>query len=126
MSFLTAVPDAIATAAGDLANIGTTLGNAHATAVAPTTNVLAAGADEVSAAVAPLFSGRAQAYQGLAAQAASFHDQFVQLINGGGAAYATAESQNVAQAASNAINGPAAFSVVSTAPPAATRPCPSS
>ena len=37
MSFLTAVPETIATATGELANIGTTLGDAHAAAAASTT-----------------------------------------------------------------------------------------
>ncbi|EUA88758.1 PE family protein [Mycobacterium ulcerans str. Harvey] len=46
-------------------------------ATAPTTAVLAAGADEVSAVIAALFAAHGQAYQTLSAQAAQFHDQFV-------------------------------------------------
>jgi PE family len=56
MSFVIAVPEALAAVANDVANIGSALGTAHAAAAAPTTGVLAAGADEVSAAVAGLFS----------------------------------------------------------------------
>ncbi|WP_440347276.1 PE family protein, partial [Mycobacterium tuberculosis] len=40
--------------------------------------LLAAGADEVSAALASLFSGHAVSYQQVAAQATALHDQFVQ------------------------------------------------
>jgi len=82
-----------------LANIGSAISSANAAALAPTSGVLAAGADEVSAAVAGLFSAHAQAYQALSAQAASFHQQFVQLLNAGSAQYATTE---VANAAANA------------------------
>lgn len=46
--------------------------------------MLAAGGDEVSAAIAALFSGHAHAYQALSAQAASFHQQFVQSFRGSG------------------------------------------
>ena len=63
MSFLIAAPELVAAAATDLANIGSTITEANASAVAPTTGVLAAGADEVSAAIASLFSGHAEAFQ---------------------------------------------------------------
>ena len=69
--------------------------------------MLAAGADDVSAAVAELFSGHAQLYQTLAAQASSFHDQFVKLLSGNGTQYASAEFTNAEQTALNAINAPA-------------------
>nr|WP_223163860.1 PE family protein [Mycobacterium simiae] len=45
--------------------------------------MLAAGADEVSAAIAALFGTHGQAYQAyraLSAQAVAFHQQFVQLL----------------------------------------------
>ncbi|MGO9507020.1 MAG: PE family protein, partial [Mycobacterium sp.] len=42
----------MAAAATDLTSIGSTISEANAAALAPTTGVLAAGADEVSAAVA--------------------------------------------------------------------------
>ena len=107
MSFLIAAPEALAAAADDVANIGSVLGTANAAAAAPTTEVLAAGADDVSAAVAELFSGHAQLYQTLAAQASSFHDEFVKLLSGNGTQYASAEFTNAEQTALNAINAPA-------------------
>jgi hypothetical protein len=72
----------------------------------PTTSVLAAGADEVSASVAALFGAHAQAYQTLSAQAAAFHTQFVQLMNGGAASYASTEAANAEQTMLNAVNKP--------------------
>ena len=77
MSFLIATPEFVTAAATDLADIGGT--RAADAAAAPTTGVLAAGADEVSAAVAALFGAHGQAYQATSAQAAAFHNQFVQL-----------------------------------------------
>jgi hypothetical protein len=59
MSFVLAVPDLVSTAATDLAGIGSTLTQANSAAAAQTTEVLAAGADEVSAAVAALFGAHA-------------------------------------------------------------------
>jgi len=58
--------------------------------------VLAAGGDEVSAAVASLFAGHAQAYQGLSAQAAAFHQRFVQALSSGAGSYAATEAPNAA------------------------------
>jgi len=56
----------MATAATDLATIGSTLGAAHTQAAAPTLAVMPAAADEVSAGVAQLFSRHAQDYHALA------------------------------------------------------------
>lgn len=52
MSYVLATPEMVAAAANNLAQIGSTLSAANAAALAPTTGVLAAGADEVSAAAA--------------------------------------------------------------------------
>jgi len=94
MSFVTAAPEFVSAAASDLASIGSTISAANATAAAPTTGVLAAGADEVSAAVAGLFGAHAQGFQAVSAQASAFHNQFVQLLNGGAGQYAAAEAAN--------------------------------
>ena len=94
MSYVNAAPEYVAAAATDLANIGSTISSANTAAMGPTSGVLAAGADEVSATVAALFAAHAQAYQALSAQAAYFHGQFVQLLNGGATQYALAEAAN--------------------------------
>ncbi|BBX73930.1 hypothetical protein MSHI_18360 [Mycobacterium shinjukuense] len=106
MSYVIAAPDLVAAAASELAGIGATLSTANAAAAFPTTGILAAGADEVSAAIAALFGAHGQAYQALSAQAAQFHTQFVQSLQAGAGAYASAETTNVEQQLLNAINAP--------------------
>ena len=68
MSFIYAQPEYVAAAATDLAAIGTSLNDANLLAAAPTSGALPAGADEVSAMIAALFSAHAQAYQALSTQ----------------------------------------------------------
>ena len=51
MSFVIAIPEMVTTAATDLADIGSTISSAGAAAAAQTTGVLAAGGDEISAAI---------------------------------------------------------------------------
>ena len=53
-------------------------------------------ADEVSAGIAELFSGHAQEFQALAAQAAGFHAQFVAALAGAGSMYGAAEAAGAA------------------------------
>lgn len=113
MSWVIAAPEYVAAAANDLAGIGSVLGQANMAALAPISGVLPAGADEVSAAISALFGAHAQAYQALSAQAAMFHQQFVQLMTAGAGEYAAAEAANVLpmQLAAGAINDPAALTV---------------
>lgn len=94
MPLVFATPEIIAAAATDLAQIGSAISGANTAAAAPTTEVLAAGADEVSTVVASLFSRYAQAYQVLGADMAAIHDQFVQALNAGANWYAGVESAN--------------------------------
>jgi hypothetical protein len=101
MSYLVAAPEFLASAATDLSNIGSRLSEASAAAVAPTTGVLAAAEDEVSAAIAAMFSAHGQGFQALSAQAAAFHDQFVQTLTAGARSYVGAEAANVAAFTAN-------------------------
>jgi hypothetical protein len=95
MSYVIAATEYVASAATDLANIGSAVGDANAAAVAPTLAVFApAGADEVSAQVAALFGAHAEAYQAFSAQAALFHNQFVALMSSGAEQYALTEAVN--------------------------------
>jgi hypothetical protein len=105
MSFMHAAPEALATAASNIAGIGTEISTANAAAALPTTGVLAAAADQVSAEVAALFSSHAQGYQQLSAQVAAFHDKFVQVLTAGANSYANAES-GAAQTLAKAVNAP--------------------
>jgi hypothetical protein len=108
MSFVLAAPAALVTAAADLAGIGSTLNTANAVAAAPTIDVPAAAADEVSAQVAALFSKHGLGYQQLSTQVAAFHEQFVQTLTAGASTYAAAES-NAVQTLANTVNAPAAM-----------------
>jgi PE family len=106
MSFLLAAPQELADAASDLAGVGSTLSTANAAASAPTTGLLPAAADEVSTQIAKLFSAHAKGFQQLSAQAAAFHDQFVQALTASANTYVTAEA-NAVQTLRNAVNAPA-------------------
>lgn len=71
------IPQLLSAAASEVAGVGAAVGAANAAAVGPTTGLLAAAQDEVSAAVAALFSTHGLGYQVLSAHAAAFHEQFV-------------------------------------------------
>ncbi|WP_156748553.1 PE family protein, partial [Mycobacterium sp. E3198] len=112
MSYVIASPQMLAAVATDVAGIGSSLNAATAAAAMPTTNVLAAAQDEVSAAITSLFSGVAQDYQALSARAAAFHSEFVQALGGAGGAYVAAEAasasglQAVGSATLQVVNAP--------------------
>ena len=108
MSFVVALPEVLDSAGTDLANLGSTLNAANAAAAVPTTGILAAAEDEVSAAIAAIFSEHGQTFQTLNAQAAAFHDQFVQTLTAGAGAYAGVDAANAdpLQALFGAINAP--------------------
>src|SRR5215831_13021332 len=101
MSFVIAVPEMMTSAATDLSNIGAALSAAKAAAATSTTGVLAAAEDEVSVAIAALFSAHAEGFQALGAQAAAFHDQFVRAVTAGAGSYVGAEAANVAAFTAN-------------------------
>ncbi|WP_255730908.1 MULTISPECIES: PE family protein [Mycobacterium] len=107
MSFVHVGPDALKAAAASIADIGTEINSANAAAALPTTGVVAAAADQVSAQIAALFSSHAQGYQQLSAQVTAFHDKIVQAMGAGASAYANAES-SAARTLVNAVNAPAA------------------
>lgn len=108
MSFVVTAPEVMASAAENLAGIGSTLGEASAAALAPTTGVAAAAADEVSVAVSEVFRRVGREFQALGAQAVAFQDEFVSLLNGGAAAYLATEIANVESGLLNAVNAPSA------------------
>ncbi len=86
MSFVLAMPEVLGSAATDLAALGSVLGAADAAAAATTTGIVAAAQDEVSAAIAALFSAHGRAYQVASAQAAAVHAQFVEALSAGAGA----------------------------------------
>ena len=58
----------------------------------PDDSVAAAGADEVSAEIAALFSAHAQTYQAAAAQASTYHEHFVGNLHAAAVSYAGTET----------------------------------
>lgn len=98
MSFVTTQPEQIAAAADDLAGIGSQMSAQNAAAVAPTTGVVPAAADEVSALTAAQFAAHAQTYQAMSAAAAAIHEMFVNTLGTSAGSYAATEAANAAAA----------------------------
>ena len=92
MSFLLAEPQAMVAAATDIEGIGATLSAASAAAAVPTSNVLAAAGDEVSAAIANLFGTFGLEYQDVVTQFEAFHNEFQRTLAAAGSAYVQAEA----------------------------------
>jgi PE-PPE domain/PE family len=93
MSFVFAAPEYVATAATDLADIGSAISSANTAASHATSTVAAAAGDEVSAGIAALFGAHGQEYQALLRQATALHDRFVATLAATGNAYARAEAE---------------------------------
>lgn len=94
MSFVTTQPEALAATAANLAGVGAMMSAQNAAAAAPTTAVLPAAADQVSALAATQFAVHAQMYQEISAQAEAIHQQFVSTLGMSAKSYATAEVAN--------------------------------
>jgi len=94
MVFVTTQPEALASAAATLGGIGSALGSQNAAIAAPTTGVIPAAADEVSALTAVQFVTHAQTYQSVAAQAAAIHEAFVNTLGISASSYAATEVAN--------------------------------
>jgi PE family len=98
MSFVTTQPEALSSAATALGGVGSSLNAQNAAVAAPTTGVVPAAADEVSALTAAQFAAHAQLYQAVAAQAAAIHEQFVNTLATSSGSYAATEAANAAAA----------------------------
>jgi hypothetical protein len=98
MSFVTTQPEELTAAAGTLAGLGSGMAAGNAAAAAPTTGVVPAAADEVSALTAAQFATHGELYQAISAQAAAIHEMFVNTLGVSAASYAAAEAANAAAA----------------------------
>jgi hypothetical protein len=98
MSFVTTQPEALSSAATALGGILRAERRANAAAAAPTTGVVPAAADEVSALTAAQFAAHAQLYQAVATQAQAIHEQFVNTLGTSAGSYAATEAANAASA----------------------------
>jgi hypothetical protein len=98
MSFVSTQPEDVTAAAGNLQGIGSAMTAQNATTAAPTTGVIPAAADEVSALTAVQFATHAQMYQAVSAQAAAIHDMFVSTLGDSASSYAATEAANAVAA----------------------------
>ncbi|HYY02225.1 MAG TPA: PE family protein [Mycobacterium sp.] len=98
MSFVTTQPELLTVAALNLQGIGSAMTAGSAAAAAPTTGVVPAAADEVSALTAAQFAAHAEMYQAVSAQAAAIHEMFVNTMGISAGSYAACEAANAAAA----------------------------
>jgi hypothetical protein len=98
MSFVNIVPEMLSAAAGKLQLIGSAVSARNAAAVAPTTALVPAATDEVSALTAMQFAAHAHMYQTVSAQAAAMHQMFVTILAASAGSYASTEAANAAAA----------------------------
>lgn len=98
MSFVTTQPEVLAASADTLQGIGNAMNAGSAAAAAPTTGVIPAAADEVSALTAIQFAAHAQVYQAVSARAAAIHEMFVSALAASAVSYAATEAANAAAA----------------------------
>ena len=96
MSFVTTQPEALTSTAAELHSIGSVVEAGNMAAAAPTTGVVPAAADEVSALTAAQFAAHAQMYQAVSAQAAAIHEMFVNTLGVSAGSYAATEAANAA------------------------------
>jgi hypothetical protein len=93
MSYVITQPQMLATAAANVAGIGSTIGEANAAAAARTTGVVTAAADEVSGSIATAFNEFAQEYQAVITNAtAVINGEFAPALAAASGAYAAAEA----------------------------------
>ena len=92
--FVTTQPEALSTAAGNLSAIGSAVSSQNAAAAGPTTGIVPAAADEVSALTAAQFVAHAHMYQAVSAQAAAIHEMFVNTLGNSAGSYAATEAAN--------------------------------
>jgi hypothetical protein len=105
MSFVQALPEAIAAAAAQLEGIGNSFSSESAAAAGATTDVIPAASDEVSILQAGVFSTYGQLYQTVSAQAQAVHQQFVGLLATTSGSYGETEAANQVAAASTPLSG---------------------
>jgi PE family len=98
MSFVSIVPEMLSAAAGNLQSIGSAVSARNAAALVPTTGLVPAAADEVSALTAMQFAAHAQMYQTVSAQATAMRQMFVSVLAASASSYATTEAANAAAA----------------------------
>ena len=98
MSFVTTQPEALTSTAAELHSIGSVVEAGNMAAAAPTTGVVPAAADEVSALTAAQFAAQGVLYQQLSAPASAINELFVSALATSAGSYAATEVANAAAA----------------------------
>lgn len=96
MSFVLVQPEALTAAASTLQGLGSSMAAQDAAAAVPTTGVIAAAADPISALQAGIFSAYGSQYQSVAAQAQVIQELFVSTLASSVGAYGNTEAANAA------------------------------
>lgn len=94
MSFVTTQPEALAAAAATVQGINASSAAADEAAAGPTTGVVPAAADEVSALTAAQFAAHAQMYQAVSAQAQEVQQAFASTLGMSASSYGLTEAAN--------------------------------
>lgn len=105
MSFMTMQPGALTAAAGALQHIGSSMEIENAAAAAPTTGLVPAAADEVSALQATQFAAYGAWYQQVSARAAAIHQTLVNTLGTSAGSYQETEAANQAATGSTSVSG---------------------
>jgi hypothetical protein len=101
LSFVTTQPEALTAAAGKLQGLGSAMAAQNAAAATPTTGLVPAAADEVSALQATQFSAYGSLYQQVSAEAQAIHEMFVNTLGASAGSYGATEAANAAAAGSS-------------------------
>jgi PE family/PPE-SVP subfamily C-terminal region len=105
MSFVTTRPEELEAAASKLQTIGNAMTAENAAAAAPTTGVVPAAADEVSALQATQFAAYGKLYQSVSAQAAEIHQMLVNTLGTNSGSYGETEAANQTATSSTSLSG---------------------
>ncbi|AFJ35816.1 PE family protein [Mycobacterium intracellulare] len=98
MFSLTVAPQMLTAATGNRLGIGSAMSAENTPAAAPTTGVVPAAADEVSALTALQFAAHAQMYQAVSAQAAAIYELVAKTLGVSADSYAVTEAANAVAA----------------------------
>ena len=94
MLYVTTQPEALSATAATLSGAGAMMSAQNSAAAAPTTGLLPAAADQVSALAALQFAVHAEMYQAISAQAEAIQQQLVNTLHTNGLSYGAAEATN--------------------------------
>jgi hypothetical protein len=104
MSFLTALPEELLAVSAQLAAITTSLTAQNAGAAAPTTTIVPAASDPVSAQQAGIFAAYGAMYQQIAAEAQTVQEQYASTLGLSSGTYSSTEAANAAQTSLSGSN----------------------